>query len=208
MVANSSSLPWLIFIDGLDDLVPGKRLIQYCTGLVGGAVCVTSTHANISAAFKIDNTATIRLGPLQPLDSRSLFLARAQSIDQNTGTGGTWPPLPRLKLLANCGEEEDDAIRSALKILDGFPLAIELAGILVREGIVSLNDFPAMYKTQHQKVTDITPDHGQWFWDKEKSLFKMFGMLYESLSAKSPCAAMILTLCSVYGTWAAPMSLF
>jgi hypothetical protein len=36
----------------------------------------------------------------------------------------------------------------------------------------------------------------------------MFGMLYESLSGKSPCAAMLLTLCSVYGTWAAPMSLF
>lgn len=33
-------------------------------------------------------------------------------------------------------------------------------------------------------------------------------MLYESLSSKSPCAAPLLTICSVYGPWAPPMSLF
>jgi hypothetical protein len=71
------------------------------------------------------------------------------------------PGLPsRLKLRADCSED-DDAILSVPTTFDGFPLAIELAGILVRGGIVSLNDFPAMYTTKHQKLTDITPDHGQ-----------------------------------------------
>jgi tetratricopeptide (TPR) repeat protein len=95
-----------------------------------------------------------------------------------------------------------------VRSLDGFPLAIELAGILVREGIVSLNDFPTIYKTQHQRLTKFTPGQGQWFLDKDYSLFHMFEMLYRSLSSKNACAALLLTLCSVYGPWAAPMSLF
>lgn len=85
--------PWLMIIDGLDDLVCGKRLVQYCMGLAGGAICVTSTHQNISAAFKIEPSAIFKLGPLTPVDSRSLFLSRAQNIDQNTNEKGTQPIL-------------------------------------------------------------------------------------------------------------------
>ncbi|KAJ5501242.1 calcium-independent phospholipase [Penicillium expansum] len=185
-----SHYPWLMIIDGLDDLVCGKRLIQYCMGLVGGTFCVTSTHQNISAAFKIKTNAIIKLGPLKPVDSRSLFLCRAQNIGRDTD------------------DEVDKAINAVVKSLDGFPLAIELAGVLVREGIVSLNDFPTTYKTQHQQLTKFTPGQGQWFLDKDYSLFHMFEMLYNSLSSKNDCAALLLTLCSVYGPWPAPISLF
>lgn len=102
----------------------------------------------------------------------------------------------------------DEAISAVVKTLDGFPLAIELAGALVCEGIVSLKELPAMYKARHQELTKFTPNQGRWFLDKEHSLFQVIEMLYKSLSAKNACAALLLTLCSVYGPWAAPMSLF
>jgi hypothetical protein len=89
--------PWLMIIDGLDDLVCGKRLIQYCMGLVGGTFCVTSTHQNISTAFKIEGNAIIKLGPLKPVDSRSLFLCRAQHIDRNSVEEGSTTAIFRVK---------------------------------------------------------------------------------------------------------------
>jgi ankyrin repeat protein len=95
-----------------------------------------------------------------------------------------------------------------VKTLDGYLLAIELAGALVCEGIVSLEEFPAMYQSRHLELTKFTPNQGQWFLDKERSLFHVIEMLYKSLSTKNACAALLLTLCSVYGPWAAPMSLF
>lgn len=85
--------PWLMVIDGLDDLVCAKRLIQYCIGLSGGTFCITSTHQNISAAFKIEMSAIIKLGSLKPVDSRSLFLCRAQNINRNTDEEGIAPIL-------------------------------------------------------------------------------------------------------------------
>lgn len=91
--------PWLMVIDGLDDLVCGNRLIQYCMGLVGGTFCVTSTHQNISERFKIESNAIIRLGPLKPVDSRSLFLCRAQNIHPSADEEGSTTPIFHVKEL-------------------------------------------------------------------------------------------------------------
>jgi hypothetical protein len=90
---NPAHHPWLMIIDGLDDLVCGGRLIRSCMGLAGGAICVTSTHQNISPALKVESRAILKLGPLSPVDSRSLFLSRAQNIDRNTNEKGNEPML-------------------------------------------------------------------------------------------------------------------
>jgi hypothetical protein len=98
-----------------------------------------------------------------------------------------------------------ESARAAVKLLDGLPLALELAGILAHEGIVSLNAFPTTFETHYQQLTEYTPGH--WFWDKPDSLFGMFDTLYKSLLTKHACAALLLTLCSIYGPWEVPISL-
>lgn len=158
--------PWLIIIDGLDNLVRGRHLIHYCMGLVGGTICVTSTHQNVSERLKIEANAIVKVGPLKPVDARSLFLYRAQNIDQNTNEECNTTSIFRVKK-----HMLTIAKWTRVKSLDGFPLAIELAGVLVPEGIVSLNNLPTMYKTRHQQLTKFKPGQGQWFSDKDYSLF-------------------------------------
>lgn len=86
-------------------------------------------------------------------------------------------------------------------------MAVELAGILIHEGIVSLKALPTAFEANYQNLTEYTPDPGHWFWDKSTSLFDMFDTLHRSLLTKNACAALLLSLCSVYGPWQVPISL-
>lgn len=72
---------------------------------------------------------------------------------------------------------------------------------------MTLNAFPAAFETNYKQLTEYTPDPGFWFWDKSDSLFGMFDALYKSLCVKNPCATLILTLCSIYGSWEIQTSL-
>ena len=108
--------------------------------------------------------------------------------------------------MADCMKVCESA-RQAAKVLHGFPLGLELAGILIHEGIVSLNAFPAMFETKYQQLTQFQIDPSLCLWGKSDSLFRMFDELYKSLLGKSASAALLLTLCSIYGPWEVPILL-
>lgn len=93
------------------------------------------------------------------------------------------------------------------KALDGFPLALELAGILIYEGIVPLKTFAETFASKYNQLARFNVDPGTWLWNRSDSLFEMFDELYQSLVAKSPNAGLLLTLCAVYGPWNLPISL-
>jgi hypothetical protein len=86
-------------------------------------------------------------------------------------------------------------------------LGIELAGILIHEGIVSLDSFPYLFEARYPQLTRFQVDPGMWVWSKSNSVFSMFSDLYESLIAKNASAGLLLTLCSIYGPWEIPSSL-
>ncbi|PMB63821.1 hypothetical protein BM221_010292 [Beauveria bassiana] len=95
----------------------------------------------------------------------------------------------------------------AAKVLDGFPLALELAGILIHEGIVPLGDFAQVFTSRYQRLAKHRVDPGMWLWDKSDRLFNVFDDLYKSLLNRSSDASLLLTLCAVFGPWSIPVSL-
>src|SRR5204863_7229279 len=105
-----------------------------------GAVCVTSTHPGTSRALGYE---PIPIEGLDPAASESLILWRALGKDGDPGEEGKLYSCPRISLMADRNKVRESA-RQAAKVLHGFPLGLELAGILIHEGIVSLNAFPAM----------------------------------------------------------------
>jgi hypothetical protein len=87
--------------------------------------------------------------------------------------------------------------RDAARILNRYALGLELAGILIREGIVRLDMPPTIFETQYKQLTTIDPLI--WNWGKSHTLFDIFDTLYNDLTSKSPVAGDLLTLCSIYG---------
>jgi hypothetical protein len=76
---------WLLVIDGVDDLIRDKNLLESVRDLGRGAVCVTSTHPSTEQTIKA------KLIPIQHLDSaasQSLLLWRAFGTDQDPGEDG------------------------------------------------------------------------------------------------------------------------
>lgn len=91
--------------------------------------------------------------------------------------------------------------------MDGFPLGLELAGILIHEGIVSLEAFPTKFENKYEQLTQFSVDPGMWFWSKNNTVFGIFQELYETLLANNESSALLLTLCSIYGPCEIPTSL-
>lgn len=84
-------------------------------------------------------------------------------------------------------------------------MGLELAGILIYEGIVPLDGFPIMFETKYRQLTQFL-EPGIWLWSKDETIFTMFDDLYKSLLARNESAALLLTLCSIYGTWEIPIA--
>lgn len=93
----------------------------------------------------------------------------------------------------------------AASVLDQFPLALELGGILVREGIVSLNSSPSVFSEKYADLSKFPVDPGDWTWNRAVSMSAMFDALYKLLQEKNPSACLILTVCSIYGPWQTPV---
>lgn len=95
--------------------------------------------------------------------------------------------------------QDHDAARDAAKLLDGFPLGLELAGILIHECIMPLKSFPQDFSSNYSRLSQFQVDPGMWLWDTSDSLFRMFNALYNSLIARNPQTGHLLNLCCVYG---------
>ncbi|KAM6510067.1 hypothetical protein FALCPG4_017696 [Fusarium falciforme] len=177
---------WLVVIDRANDPIPNRTLLEPFMKLPHGSICVTSTHKAIARLLK---RAQILVERLDRVSAQSLLLWRA-STDKEGLT-----------------QEDHDAARQAAKVLDGFPLGLELAGILIHEGIIPLGSFAQDFTENYKRIARFQVDPGMWMWDTSESLFSMFDALYKSLIAKNPQTGHLLSLCSVYGPWSIPISL-
>lgn len=93
------------------------------------------------------------------------------------------------------------------KALHYFPLGIELSGVLIREGIVSLSSFPEIFATKYSRLAKLHLSDELRMWSKKESLFGLFETMFESLVAKNREAGLLLSLCSVFGVSQIPTSL-
>ncbi|KAL2674072.1 hypothetical protein Neosp_012518 [[Neocosmospora] mangrovei] len=183
---NTLNKNWLVVIDRANDLIPNRTLLEPFMKLPHGSVCVTSTHKAIAGLLK---RAQILVERLDRVSAQSLLLWRASTKKEELT------------------QEYHDAARQAAKVLDGFPLGLELAGILIHEGIMLFGSFAQDFTENYKRVAQFQVDPGMWMWDTSDSLFSMFDALYKSLVAKNPQTGHLLSLCSVYGPWSIPISL-
>src|SRR5271169_5723379 len=84
-----------------------------------------------------------------------------------------------------------------VKDLNGLPLAIEQAGILLGKGIVSFSNFIADYREHYRLLMDNYPRRGLLSYDKERSIMTVFNMLYSFIKKRSPEAAALLTFIAI-----------
>ncbi|KAI8712434.1 BH4-2 domain-containing protein [Fusarium sp. LHS14.1] len=183
---NTLNKNWLVVIDRANDPIPNRTLLEPSMKLSHGSICVTSTHKAIAHLLK---RAQILVERLDRVSAQSLLLWRA-----STGND-------------ELAQEDDDAAWQAAKVLDGFPIGLELAGILIHEGIVPLRSFAQSFTHNYKSIARFQVDPGMWMWDTSDSLFSMFDALYKSLVAKNPQTGHLLSICSVYGPWSIPISL-
>ncbi|RBR02206.1 hypothetical protein FVER53590_07576 [Fusarium verticillioides] len=102
------------------------------------------------------------------------------------------------------------AANRTAKLLGGFPLALELAGVLHQRGITTLSEFAETFTSDYPELAQYELDSGVWVWTRDganESLFSMLDSLYASVSMKSKESALLVSLCSIYGTSAIPISL-
>ena len=86
-----------------------------------------------------------------------------------------------------------------VRAVDGIPLAIEQAGAVLQDG-VALEDLLSFYGTQYRGIMDHTPGKSFSNYEKGRSVFKTFELLYGKLTKSSLDAANVLTLCSFFGS--------
>ncbi|RSL90975.1 hypothetical protein CEP51_000476 [Fusarium floridanum] len=126
---------------------------------------------------------------LDRASARSLLLWRASTGEQELS------------------QEDHDSVRQAARVFDGFPLGLELAGILIHEEILPLKSFEQDFIKNYKRLSQFQVDPVTWLWNTSDSLFGMFDALYRSLIAKNPQSGYLLNLCSIFGPWNIPVSL-
>ncbi|KAM5386461.1 hypothetical protein ACJZ2D_000424 [Fusarium nematophilum] len=156
---------WLLVVDSVDDLVPNKSIIEQLGRISHGSLCFTSTHSGIARAARV-----------QPISIEQLDLSASQSLI-------LWRVFD--------GSKESDLetcewARQVARRLDRFPLALELAGILAQEGIISIQSSPDVFERQYQQLTKFRVEPGAWPWSRNDSLFGIFEALYKSVAAGNP----------------------
>ncbi|KAL5601754.1 hypothetical protein FOBRF1_009287 [Fusarium oxysporum] len=107
-------------------------------------------------------------------------------------------------------EDVSNAAWHAAKLLGGFPLALELAGVLHHRGITALDEFAETFTNDYPELAQFEIDSGVWIWTRNgaiDSLFSMLDSLYASILIKSADSALLITICSIYGPFAIPISL-
>ncbi|RSL61317.1 hypothetical protein CEP53_005156 [Fusarium sp. AF-6] len=183
---STSDKNWLVVIDRANSSMPNRSLLEPFMKFPHGSVCVTSTHKAIANVLKMKQ---VLVEGLDRVSAQSLLLWRASTGEQELS------------------QEDHDSVRQAARVFDGFPLGLELAGILIHEEILPLKSFEQDFIKNYKRLSQFQVDPVTWLWNTSDSLFGMFDALYRSLIAKNPQSGYLLNLCSIFGPWNIPVSL-
>ncbi|KAF5678869.1 calcium-independent phospholipase [Fusarium denticulatum] len=130
---------WLTVIDNANGSIPNKRLLGPFMDMNHGSFCVISTNQVTARAVRLKQ---VLVEHLDASASQSLLLWRAYGDDT-----------------AYEADSKNVANRTA-KLLGGFPLALELAGVLHQRGIIPLNEFATNFTKDYPELAQFEIDSG------------------------------------------------
>ncbi|OTA67172.1 hypothetical protein K449DRAFT_211084 [Hypoxylon sp. EC38] len=176
---------WLLVIDSADDL-DSYNLVQLLPDTHHGSIIVTSARRDASDILDAHGFSGIEIDKLDDHSGRELLLGRAG--------------------ISNSSHNSSHAA-TIVKELNGLPLALEQAGILLRRKVVNLKNFIEEYHTQSNRLMGHLPNAGEVQYDKTRSMYTILSMLYSFVKQQSPTAAAILRLLAVIGPTQVPICL-
>ncbi|KAI0159869.1 hypothetical protein GGR52DRAFT_165440 [Hypoxylon sp. FL1284] len=176
---------WLLILDSADD-VDNQNLLQLIPESDHGSIIVTSTRQSASDVFAPHGFTSIEIDKLDDQSSKELLLGRA-------GISSSF--------------EGYDSARAIVKELNGLPLALEQAGILLRRKVLSLETFVKEYRTHYKALMGHLPKAGEVQHDKARSMYAILDILYSYIRRESPTAAAIVRLLAIIGPSQIPIGL-
>ncbi|KAI2466720.1 hypothetical protein F4781DRAFT_404907 [Annulohypoxylon bovei var. microspora] len=176
---------WLLVIDSADDL-ENKNLVRLVPESTHGSIIVTSTRRGASDILEHHDFLGIEIDKLDDSSGKRLLLDRTGISDTSQGFDNVMP---------------------IVKELNGLPLALEQAGILLRRRVVNLDNFIEVYRRHYNELMEHPAKVGEVQHDKTRSIHTIFGMLYECVKIESRPAAAILRLLAVIGPAQIPLSI-
>ncbi|KAL9094216.1 MAG: hypothetical protein Q9165_003356 [Trypethelium subeluteriae] len=179
---------WLLVIDSVDDLEL-ENYARYKPSCEQGSIIVTSIQEQTAEVFRIERL-------------------QVEGLDVQSGSELLFSRSFDTSFCVDISSEDRQSASSIVKTLNGLPLAIEQAGILVRRNIVPLSKFLDDYNAQYRRLMDEYPQRGILAYDKERSMWSVFCMLYNFISRQHPKVASLLNFIAILGPWQIPMSFF
>ncbi|KAI0834740.1 P-loop containing nucleoside triphosphate hydrolase protein [Hypoxylon sp. FL0890] len=176
---------WLLVIDSADDL-HSHNIVQLVPDSIHGSIIITSTRRDALDILEQHGFSGIEIDKLDDHSGKELLLNRA-------GMPGSF--------------QDSEKATAIVKELNGLPLALEQAGILLRRKVVQWDNFIEEYHTQYNMLMGHPPKAGEVQHDKTRSMYTILSMLYSFVKEQSPTAAAMIRLLAVIGPTQVPISL-
>lgn len=174
---------WLLIADDITDL---ELLRELLPAKSQGHVLLTTREP-----LPEDVASTLAVEPLTPENGALLLLRRTSRIVLGDPLGKALP------------EDRELALQIA-RDLEGFPLALNLAGAYIKESKYSLADFQQMYQKALQASVAVSQELAGF----SLSLFTVFSLTFFTIEALHPAAQVLLRFCAFLAPDDIPERLF
>ncbi|KAI6086905.1 P-loop containing nucleoside triphosphate hydrolase protein [Hypoxylon rubiginosum] len=181
---STSYRNWLLVVDSVDDM-ESQNLVQLIPLSNHGSVIVTSTRQHASDILAPYGFQSMEIDKLDDQSGKELLLDKAELSSSFKGY---------------------DYARIITKELNGLPLALEQAGILLRKKVVNLETFVEEYRIHYNALVGYLPKAGEVQHDKTRSMHAILNMLHAYVEHESPTASAIIRLLAIVGPSQVPIS--
>lgn len=166
---------WLLVLDNVEDEVDISDLLA----IAGAGHILLTTHSQVTA----DLAHNIQIHSLSSEDGALLLLRRAHIIALNAPLDAASPADQELALEIS-------------RVLDGLPLALDLAGAYIREHSCSLSGYLERYYFYRDKLLQWKSQQKFPYSDYPHSVATTWLLCFERVEQGCPAAATFLRLCA------------
>ncbi|KAI0477594.1 P-loop containing nucleoside triphosphate hydrolase protein [Xylariaceae sp. FL0804] len=176
---------WLLVLDSADDL-DDMNLLQMVPDCQHGSIMITSTKKEASDILSGHGFESMEVDRLDDRSANDLLLHKAQVEDTPSAKG--------------------NLVLAITRELNGLPIALEQAGLLLRKRILTFDNFVSEYRANYRILMDPKARPGHVLHEKQRSINVILSMLYSYIVSVSCEAAKLLEIMASMGPSSIPIS--